>query len=148
MSLSKRIDDEYIIAYKAKDQQRLDVLRLLKTAAKNQQVSLRRPITDDELLDVIQKQAKQRQDSIEQFSSANRQDLADKEQAELIILQDYLPTPLTEQELDAAIAQAIADCKADSLKNMGTVIAQLMNNYKGRIDGKKVSEKVRACLAG
>ena len=82
MSLTTRIEQDYIAAYKAKDALRLGVLRLLKTAAKNLQVELMRPVTDEELATVIQKQAKQRQDSIEQFSAANRPDLAEKEAAE------------------------------------------------------------------
>ena len=91
MSLTTRIEQDYIAAYKAKDALRLGVLRLLKTAAKNLQVELMRPVTDEELATVIQKQAKQRQDSIEQFTAANRPDLAEKEAAELSILKDYLP---------------------------------------------------------
>jgi uncharacterized protein YqeY len=83
MSLTTRIEQDYIAAYKAKDALRLGVLRLLKTAAKNLQVELMRPVTDEELATVVQKQAKQRQDSIEQFTAANRPDLAEKEAAEL-----------------------------------------------------------------
>ena len=82
MSLTTRIEQDYIAAYKAKDALRLGVLRLLKTAAKNLQVELMRPVTDEELATVVQKQAKQRQDSIEQFTAANRPDLAEKEAAE------------------------------------------------------------------
>ena len=95
MSLTTRIEQDYIAAYKAKDALRLGVLRLLKTAAKNLQVELMRPVTDEELATVVQKQAKQRQDSIEQFTAANRPDLAEKEAAELSILKDYLPDPLS-----------------------------------------------------
>ena len=101
MSLTTRIEQDYIAAYKAKDALRLGVLRLLKTAAKNLQVELMRPVTDEELASVVQKQAKQRQDSIEQFTAANRPDLAEKEAAELSILKDYLPEPLSEEELAA-----------------------------------------------
>ena len=92
MSLTTRIEQDYIAAYKAKDALRLGVLRLLKTAAKNLQVELMRPVTDEELASVVQKQAKQRQDSIEQFTAANRPDLAEKEAPELSILKDYLPS--------------------------------------------------------
>lgn len=102
MSLSTQIEQDYIAAYKAKDSLRLGVLRLLKTAAKNLQVELMRPITDEELAAVIQKQAKQRQDSIEQYSAANRPDLAAREADELAILKGYLPEPLSAAELDAA----------------------------------------------
>lgn len=105
MSLTTRIEQDYIAAYKAKDALRLGVLRLLKTAAKNLQVELMRPVTDEELATVVQKQAKQRQDSIEQFTAANRPDLAEKEAAELSF--EGLPSePLSEEELAAAIDAA------------------------------------------
>lgn len=144
--LTARIDQDYISAYKAKEQVRLDVLRLLKTAAKNLQVELRRPLTDDELLAVIQKQAKQRQDSIEQFGAANRQDLVDKEEAELVILKSYLPTPLTHEELAAAIDSALAATGASGMSDMGKVMAAVMESCKGRVDGKVLSQAVRARL--
>ena len=96
MSLTTRIEQDYIAAYKAKDALRLGVLRLLKTAAKNLQVELMRPVTDEELASVVQKQAKQRQDSIEQFTAANRPDLAEKEAAEKLLpyVTDDLPKAL------------------------------------------------------
>lgn len=145
--LTARIEHDYIAAYKAKDQLRLDVLRLLKTAAKNMQVELRRPITDDELAVVIQKQAKQRQDSITQFTAANRMDLADKESAELVILQEYLPEPLTAAELAEAIEQAVQSTGATTMAGMGKVMAAVMEACKGRVDGKELSNAVRARLS-
>lgn len=151
MSLTARIEQDYIVAYKAKDALRLGVLRLLKTAAKNLQVELLRPITDEELATVIQKQAKQRQDSIEQFTAANRVDLADKEAAELTILKDYLPEQLSPEELDAAVVAAAAEVAATGatgMAGMGKIIQAIMGQYKGRVDGKAVSAAVKAHLAG
>ena len=139
MSLTTRIEQDYIAAYKAKDALRLGVLRLLKTAAKNLQVELMRPVTDEELATVVQKQAKQRQDSIEQFTAANRPDLAEKEAAELSILKDYLPEPLSEEEL-AALG-------VTNMSGMGKVIQSVMGDYKGRVDGKAVSAAVKARLS-
>lgn len=150
MSLTARIEQEYIVAYKAKDALRLGVLRLLKTAAKNLQVELLRPITDEELATVIQKQAKQRQDSIEQFTAANRVDLADKEAAELTILKEYLPEQLSPEELDAAVVAAAAEVSATGaagMAGMGKIIQAIMGQYKGRVDGKAVSTAVKAHLA-
>lgn len=146
MNLSERIEKDYVTAYKAKDAVRLGVLRMLKTAAKNVQVALMRPVTEPELLDVLLKQAKQRQDSIEQFTAAGRTDLADKEQAELAILRDYLPVPLEGGELDAAIAEAIAQTGAKGPQDMGRVMQTIMNAHKGRVDGKALSAAVRARL--
>ena len=147
MSLTTQIEQDYIAAYKAKDALRLGVLRLLKTAAKNLQVDLMRPVTDDELAGVIQKQAKQRQDSIEQFTAANRVDLADKEAAELAILKEYLPEPLSEEELAAAIDAAVAALGVTNMSGMGKVIQSVMGDYKGRVDGKAVSSAVKARLS-
>ena len=127
MSLTTRIEQDYIAAYKAKDALRLGVLRLLKTAAKNLQVELMRPVTDEELASVVQKQAKQRQDSIEQFTAANRPDLAEKEAAELSILKNYLPEPLSEEELAAAIDAAIAALGVTNMSGMGKVIQSVMD---------------------
>ena len=138
MSLTTRIEQDYIAAYKAKDALRLGVLRLLKTAAKNLQVELMRPVTDEELASVVQKQAKQRQDSIE---------LAEKEAAELSILKDYLPEPLSEEELAAAIDAAIAALGVTNMSGMGKVIQSVMGDYKGRVDGKAVSAAVKARLS-
>ena len=149
MSLLERIEKEYIEAYKAKDTLRLGVLRLLKTSVKNKLVELKRPggsLSDAEMLDVIIKEGKQRQDSIEQFKAAHRPDLADKESAELSILQDYLPKALSAEELDAVIAATISELKATSPRDMGRVIAAIMAAHKGQVDGKALSEAVKARL--
>lgn len=147
MSLSERIEKDFIVAYKAKDSLRLGVLRLLKTAAKNLQVEQMRPVTEEELQALIQKQAKQRQDSIDQFTTANRVDLADKEAAELAILKEYLPEQLTAEELDAAVDAAIQATGAVGMAGMGKVIQAVMAEYKGRVDGKLVSAAVKARLS-
>ena len=150
MGLSSRIEQDYIAAYKSGDSLRLSVLRLVKTAAKNMLVELKRPggeLSDAELCAVLVKQAKQRQDSIEQFRAASRRDLADKEEAELRILQEYLPTLLNPEELDAAINAAIAETGASSPKDMGRVMQKLTTEHAGRVDGKSLSCLVRARLA-
>ncbi len=150
MTLSERIEKDYITAYKAKEQLTLDVLRLLKTAAKNVLVELKRSqgsLTDAEMMDVLLRQAKQRQDSIVQFNEAGRADLAEKEAAELKILQIYLPQPLTEEELAEVITKTIADSGAQGPKDMGKVMGLITSAYKGRVDGKVLSETVRQKLA-
>ncbi|MDD6181201.1 MAG: GatB/YqeY domain-containing protein [Desulfovibrionaceae bacterium] len=150
MTLSELIDQDYVKAYKAKDAVRLSVLRLLKTAAKNQLVELRRNggmLDDAEMMAVIIKQGKQRQDSIEQYNAAGRPDLAEKEAAELSILQSYLPKPLTEDELAAAIEEAVRGTGASSPKDMGKVMSAIMGAYTGRVDGKALSAAVRQRLS-
>lgn len=150
MSLFEQIEKDYIQAYKAKDSVRLTVLRLLKTAVKNKLVDLCRPggtLDDGEMMDLIIKEGKQRQDSIEQYTAAGRTDLADKEAAELVVLQSYLPKPLTDEELTAVIDAAIAETGAASPRDMGKVISAVMAAHKGRVDGKVLSAAVKARLA-
>lgn len=150
MSLFEQIEKDYIQAYKAKDSVRLTVLRLLKTAVKNKLVDLCRPggtLDDGEMMDLIIKEGKQRQDSIEQYTAAGRSDLADKEAAELVVLQSYLPKPLTEEELTAVIDAAIAETGAASPRDMGKVISAVMGAHKGRVDGKVLSAAVKARLS-
>ena len=150
MSLFEQIEKDYIQAYKAKDSVRLTVLRLLKTAVKNKLVDLCRPggtLDDGEMMDLIIKEGKQRQDSIEQYTAAGRSDLADKEAAELVVLQSYLPKPLTEEELTAVIDAAIAETGAASPRDMGKVISAVMAAHKGRVDGKVLSATVKARLS-
>ncbi len=150
MTLSEQIDKDYITAYKAKEQLKLDVLRLLKTAAKNLLVELKRSngaLDDAEMMDVILRQAKQRQDSIVQFNDAGRPDLAEKEAAELEILQAYLPAALTPEELSAAIDAAIEATGAKQPSDMGKVMNAIMAQYKGRVDGKVLSSTVKERLA-
>jgi uncharacterized protein YqeY len=147
MSLAKQIEADYIAAYKAKDQVKLGVLRHLKTAAKNLQVELLRELTDEDVFGVIMKQAKQRQDSIEQFNTANRPDLAAIESAELEVLKTYLPQPLSDEELSALVDKTIAEIGAADMKDMGKVMNPIMADYKGRVDGKKLSALVREKLS-
>ena len=146
MSLSAKLESDYIVAYKAKDAVRLGVLRLLKTALKNFQVEHMRPPTDDDVLDMIAKQCKQRQDSIEQFTAANRPELADKEAGEMAVLREYMPSPLVGDELAAAIHEAIATAGATGMRDMSKVMQALMAAHKGRIDGKSGSDSVKAAL--
>lgn len=150
MSLYEQIDKDYLEAYKARETTRVGVLRLLKTAVKNRLVEVKRPggtLDDEEMLDVILKQAKQRQDSIEQYLAAHRKDLADKEEAELAILNQYLPARIDADTLNQAIRDAARQCGATGPKDMGKVIGLILARYKGQVDGKEVSEAVRKYLA-
>lgn len=147
MSIQGRIESDYIVAYKAKDTVRLAVLRHLKTAAKNREVELLRPLTDDDLLDIISRQVKQRKDSIEQYEKHGRNDLAAVEINELAVLLDYMPKPLTEAELAEIIDRLVAETGASGPKDMGKVMQALTLAYKGRYDGKMASEAVRSRLS-
>ena len=147
MSLLSRIEQDYITAYKAKDTLRLSVLRLVKAALKNLAVDKRRDVTEEEAVDVLLKQAKQRQDSITQFEAGNRQDLADKEKAELELIREYLPTFLEGDALAAVVDAAMAKVNAAGPADMGKVIGAIMAEHKGKVDGKAVSDLVKAKLA-
>ena len=143
MSTAERIEKDYLDAYKAKDKVRLGTLRLLMTAAKNLQVELMRPLTDADYMDVLLKQAKQRQDSIEQYAAANRSDLAEQEAAELAVLREYLPQPLTEEELLDVVEKTVKPLLGEGMKAMGKAIQAIMAEYRGRVDGKAVSDAVK-----
>ncbi|WP_157054638.1 GatB/YqeY domain-containing protein [Salidesulfovibrio brasiliensis] len=123
------------------------VLRLLKAAIKNTSVELGRDPNEAELLEIILRQAKQRRESIEQYRAGGRDDLADREAAELIVLEDYLPKQLSDDETAAEIDAIIVEVGAESMKDMGQVMKLLNERFKGRIDGRKASEAVKAKLS-
>jgi len=147
MTIQGRIESDYIVAYKAKDTVRLAVLRHLKAAAKNRAVEVLRPLSDDDLLEIVSRQIKQRRESIEQYEKHGRPELASVEAAELVVLQEYMPSALTDSELAAAIECLITETGAQTAKDMGKVMQGLTAAYKGRYDGKKASEAVRTRLS-
>jgi len=146
MTLQEQIEKDFLVAYKAHEEVRVAVLRMLKTAAKNRQVELKRTLTGEEMLEVITRQVKQRHESIEQFRQAGRTEMADREEAELGVLKAYLPSQLTSEETAAAVDAAMAETGASSPKEMGKVMQAVMARHKGRIDGKMVSELVKQRL--
>lgn len=147
MSMLAAIDRDYIAAYKAKDQNRVDALRLLKSALKVKEKDVLRPLTDDDVLATLAREVKQRQDSIEQFKAGGRDDLAAKEAQELDILQRYLPAQLSAQELEAVVDKTVAELGAASIKDMGRVMQAVLGQHKGSVDGKALSELVRRRLS-
>jgi uncharacterized protein YqeY len=147
MSLSARIEKDYLTAFKAKKTDEVAVLRMLKAAVKNKQVDLRRELTDSEILDVVAKQVKQRQESIDQFRAAGRIDLAEIEEREHLILSAYLPTALSPQELEEAVVVTIQTLAASGMKDMGKVMNAILGEHAGRVDGKELSALVRAKLS-
>lgn len=149
MTLQEQIDKEYLKALKSSEAVKLSVLRLLKTAAKNRLVELKNTqgtLNDEEMLNVILKQAKQRQDSIEQYMAASRSDLAEKEKEELEILRAYLPELLTKEETIKLVEDTIKSTGASTPQDAGKVIGLIMGKFKGRVDGKLVSGEVKRLL--
>jgi uncharacterized protein YqeY len=146
VDLKARLGEDLKAGLRSGDKLRVSVIRLLSALIKNREVEKRGPLSDAEVLQAISASCKQRQDSIEQFRQGGRQDLVDKETAELAILQSYLPAPVGPQELQAMVEAAIQESHAASLKEMGKVMSLLMPRIAGRADGKVVSNLVREAL--
>mgnify|MGYP001432730386 FL=1 len=147
MTLKKKMDQEMILAAKAKDKIRLSALRMLKSGLHNREIDLKRELNEAEFLQLLSAMVKQRKDSIEQFEKGGRTDLVEKESTELKVIQEFMPTPMSETELDAMIAEAIRETGAASVRDMGKVMATLMSKVTGKADGKMVGEKVKARLS-
>lgn len=145
--LKVKIQDSVKDAMRAKDKDRLGTLRQITAAIKQLEVDNRQDLSDDDIIVVLTKMTKQRKDSLSQFEQAGREDLAVIERAELAIIEEFLPTPLTESELEAAIASAIAESGASSIKDMGAVMNVLRPKVQGRADMGAVSSQVKAALS-
>jgi uncharacterized protein len=147
VTLKKKMDQEMILAAKAKNKIRLSALRMLKSGLHNREIDLKRELNEAEFLQLLSAMVKQRKDSIEQFKKGGRTDLVEKEETELKVIQEFMPTPMSETELDAMIAEAIRETGAASVRDMGKVMATLMPKVAGKADGKMVGEKVKALLS-
>lgn len=148
MSLSEQIQKDIVTAMKSKDELRLSVLRMVKSALQLKEVEKMRPLDGPESIQLLQTLAKQRKESIDQFAKGGRQDLVDKETNELKILESYLPAGASPAEMDAAITKAITDTGATSIKQMGTVVKAAKEALTGKtVDGKALSDLVRDRLA-
>ena len=134
-------------AIKEQDKGRLSVSRGLKTAIKNRQVELRQELTDDQIRGVIASEIKKRKEAIEKFSQGSRQDLVEKEEAELRILSSYLPPQLTIEEINDVVARAIEEISASSPKDLGRVMKTVMPKLAGRADGREVNRIARELLS-
>lgn len=149
MTIAEQVEKDLVAAMKAREELRLSVLRMAKTALKNKQVELGKPLADDQSLAVLRTLMKQRRDSEEQFRKGGREDLADKEQAETKILQTYLPPEAGDEEINAAVAAAIEETGAAGPQDLGKVMKAAMQKLAGKnADGKRVNQMVRTKLGG
>jgi uncharacterized protein YqeY len=152
MSLKDRIGDEIKAAMKARDKVRLETVRSIKKAILEKEISVRpqgqEVLNEEQEVELLTQLAKQRRDSIEQYTEAGRQELADREAQELAILEEYLPAQMGDAEIAAAVEAAIAKVGATSPKDMGKVMGPIMQELKGRADGKKIQAIVKEKLAG
>ncbi len=146
MGLRVSIDEDVKRALKSGEKDKLSTLRMLNAALKNKQIDKRRPLTEEEVMETVRSLIKQRKDSIEQFSKGGRQDLVDKETAEVKFLEVYLPQQLSREEIEAMVRDAIAQTGAQGAKDMGKVMKALIPVIGGRADGKLVSELVKHAL--
>ncbi len=147
MSLIEEIDDELKDAMRARDAERRDTLRLILNALKNSQKELQRPLSEEEELQVLQRERKRRLEAAEAFRTGGREEQAQAEERELEVLEEFMPEPLSEDELERIVDDAIAETGATSLRDMGRVMADVMPQVAGRADGSAVGQIVREKLA-
>ena len=148
MSLKERITDDMKAAMRSGEKERLGLIRMITSGIKQREVDERIILDDAQVLSVLDKMIKQRKESLVQFQAGNRQDLVEKEAAEITLLQDYLPSQLSEAEIDALISEAVAAAGAVSIKDMGKVMAVLKGKAQGRADMAAVGAKIKARLSG
>jgi len=148
VTLRERITEDMKAAMRASDKERLLTIRMVQAAIKQREVDERITLDDAQVIAVLEKMVKQRRESIVQFEQGARQDLADKEKSEIVLLQSYLPAQLTEAEVDAIIREAIASTGAASIKDMGKVMAAVKAKAAGRADMGAVSARIKATLSG
>lgn len=151
MSIPERITQDITAAMKVRDEHRLSTLRMVKTALKNKEIDKRGSLDDQEAMAVLNTLIKQRKDSIEQFTKGGRKELADKEAAEIGIIEGYLPKPAGAEEIAAVVHETISEMGSPTMKDMGAVMKNAMAKFAAggtRVDGKAVSETVRKLLGG
>ncbi len=147
MKLRDQINADLTAAMKAKEPLRLSVLRMMKTAVKNKEIDIRKELDDAQVIQVLSSLIKQRKDSIAQFMAGNRQDLADKESAEIKVIETYLPAAVSNDEIEAIVDQVIRETGASSPKDIGSVMKECMARFAGKlVDGKTVNAAVRTRL--
>ncbi|MDP2854549.1 MAG: GatB/YqeY domain-containing protein [Smithellaceae bacterium] len=147
MDINNKLNKDMVTAAKAKDKIRLSAIRMLKTALHNKEIDLMRPLNETETMQILSVLTKQRKDSIEQFAKGGRTDLVEKEEAELKILQEFMPAQMSDEDVEVLIKKVIADMGAASIKDMGKVMKVLMPQITGKADGKAAGEKVKALLS-
>jgi uncharacterized protein len=151
MSLIEQIQKDIVTAMKAREEHRLSTLRMVKTALKNREIEKMAPLDDKEAQQVLTTLIKQRKDSVEQFTKGGRQEMADKEAAEIILIETYMPKAAGEAEIAAGVKAAIAEMGSPTIEDMGAVMKNAMARFAAagmRVDGKVVSEAVKRELAG
>jgi hypothetical protein len=149
MSLKDQIIKDMTASMKAKDAARTSTLRMVKAALQNREIEKGGPLDEDELMKLLRSLVKQRRDSVEQYQKGGRQDLVDKEQAEIAVIESYLPQGASRAEIEQAVSETISETGATSMKDMGAVMKAVMNRLAGKnADGRTVGETVKSKLGG
>jgi uncharacterized protein len=147
MSLIARIEEELAAARRERDNERRDALSLILSQLRSAEKELQRPLHDEEELQVLQRERKKRVEAAEAFRAGGREEQAESEERELEVLEEFMPEPLSEEELETIVDDAIAECGATSMRDLGRVMADVMPQVAGRADGSAVSQLVREKLA-
>lgn len=147
MGLNERLNEDMKQAMKNQDKFRLSVIRMVRSSIKNIEIDQRKTLDDNEVLDVLSREIKQRKDSLQEFEKAGRQDLVDSLKAEIAIISEYMPQQLSEDEIKQIVQQTIQEVGASSKTDMGKVMSALMPKVKGRVDGKLVNQFVQQSLS-
>jgi len=147
MSLKERLKADMKEAMKAKDKVKLSTIRMINSLIKNAEIEKRGELTDEEIIQLLMKYAKQRKESIEMYEKGGRQDLVEKEKAELAVVESYLPKQMSEEEIREVVKQTIEEVGASSVKDMGKVMKAVMPKVKGRADGSVVNRIVKELLS-
>ncbi|GGH26725.1 GatB/YqeY domain-containing protein [Paenibacillus segetis] len=146
MNLSERLNEDMKQAMKSQDKFKLSTIRMVRATMKNLEIDLKRTLNDNEVLDILSREIKQRKDALQEFEKAGRNDLAEKVKAEAEILAEYLPEQLSEEEIKVIVQQTIQETGASSKADIGKVMSALMPKVKGRADGKLVNQAVQQLL--
>jgi hypothetical protein len=150
MTISERVNQDMVAAMKAREEARLSTVRMIKSALKNKEIDKRAPLDDQESMAVLNTMIKQRKESIEQFTKGGRPELAEKEAAEITLIEGYLPKAVSADEIAAKVKETIADMGSPTIKDMGAVMKNVMAKFAttgARVDGKQVNEAVRKALS-
>ncbi|WP_158735420.1 GatB/YqeY domain-containing protein [Alteribacillus sp. YIM 98480] len=147
MELMDRLNEDMKSALKAKEKKRLSVIRGVKSSLQNESIKVGRTLNEEEAINVLNREQKQRKDSLHEFKKAGREDLAKETEEELIILSEYLPEQLTEKEIEDIVKQVIHDTGASSKSDMGKVMSAVMPKVKGKVDGSQVNQLVQKHLS-
>jgi uncharacterized protein YqeY len=150
MTIAERVNQDMVQAMKAREEARLSTIRMIKSALKNKEIDKRAPLDDQEAIAVLNTMIKQRKDSIEHFTKGGRQELADKEAAEIKLIETYLPQSASAEEIDAKVKETVVEMGSPTIKDMGAVMKNVMAKFAAagaRVDGKAVNEAVRKALS-